>query len=148
MYSVSTHLKLFIPLFSSFYPSFSLRLFMCLLLAMAPSLSAHPPLSLSLSLSPSPPVSNMTVTSLWSSWSACCVASPRVWSTCRTRATFTGTWQLETSWSTATWCARCPTSAFPECWRTTRRLRTPRRYTRLLHHPKPPPPPQLKFLNI
>ena len=71
------------------------------------------------------PCRRTMVASLWSSWSASCVELHQVWSTCQTWATFTVTWRLATSWSTATWCARCPTLACPECWRTTLRLHTP-----------------------
>ena len=81
----------------------------------------------------SPFFSNTTVTSPSSSWLACCAASPRVWSICPTWATFTETWRLGTSWSTATWCVKFQTSACPESWRTTRRRPTLRRY--IWHNP-------------
>ena len=76
------------------------------------------------------PGRNTTGTSPWSSWWACCAASPRAWSTSQTWATSTETWPPATSWSTATWCARSPTSACPACWRTTPRPPTPPAWVR------------------
>lgn len=60
-----------------------------------------------------------TASSLPSSWWVCCAASPPAWSTWQRWATSTETWLPATSWSTATWCARCPTSAcHASCRRT------------------------------
>ena len=64
-----------------------------------------------------------TASSRPSSWWACCAASPPAWSTWQRWVTSTGTWPHATSWSTATWCARCPTSA---CLASCRRIRLTR----------------------
>ena len=59
------------------------------------------------------PKSKTTDSSPSSSWWGWCEASRQGWSTCPRWTTSTETWPPGTSWSTATWCARCPTSASP-----------------------------------
>lgn len=55
--------------------------------------------------------SKMMDSSPWSSLLGCWGASLPAWSTYLRWIMCTGTWLLGTFWSTATWCAKCPTLA-------------------------------------